>query len=276
MDLPCHNHLLKKGEPAWKSAEKKLKIVGEKVHAIDLHPFASFLTTLNVLFMVLPLYATARKQDPDFTVDLHVYSTDGLERPEQQTQAQMQMFSQMNSRIQLTADSNERYRKIINTKFDRVFGNPPWGGVLNGPLAPVYDTAKKKHFAKTFPHTAKGKYDVYGLFMERALQLLNVGGRFALLTQGTYLDKEWARGVRKLLSSETDLEYIIDLVQISNLAPRRCAPSLPSPLSPSGVRSLWVSFPLRLNSFFADSDIVSQPRLIASSVMPVPSSSTRI
>lgn len=211
MDLPCHKDLLKKGEPTWKTAEKKLKIVGDKVHAIDLHPFASFLTTLNVLFMVLPLYATARKKDPDFTVELHIYSTDGLERPEQQTQAQMQMFSQMNSRIQLAADSNERYQKIINTKFDRVFGNPPWGGVLNGPLAPVYDTAKKQHFAKTFPHTAKGKYDVYGLFMERALQILNVGGHFALLTQGTYLDKEWAKGVRKLLSSETDIEYIVDL-----------------------------------------------------------------
>jgi len=50
-DAPCHKELSKKGEPAWKSAEKRLKLVGELVHAIDLHPFASFLTTLNVLFM---------------------------------------------------------------------------------------------------------------------------------------------------------------------------------------------------------------------------------
>jgi hypothetical protein len=211
LNLPCHKDLLKKGEPAWKTAEKKLNLIGDRVHAIDLHPFASFLTTLNVLFMVLPLYAAARKQDPDFTVDLHVFSTDGLEKPAKKTEEQMQMFSQMNSRIQLTADSYERYRKIIDRKFDRVFGNPPWGGVLKGPLAPVYDTTKKQHFAKSFRSAAQGKYDVYGLFMERALQLLKVNGRFALLTQGTYLDKEWAKGLRKLLSEKTELDYIVDL-----------------------------------------------------------------
>lgn len=213
-NAPCHKELSKKGEPEWKSAEKRLKLVGELVHAIDLHPFASFLTTLNVLFMVLPLYAVARKQDPDFTVNLHIFSADGLESPEspdKKTEQQIHMFSQMNSRIQLTADSYERYRKIIDTKFDRVFGNPPWGGVLKGSLAPVYDTTKKRHFNKTFPNAAKGKYDVYGLFMERALQLLKIDGRFALLTQGTYLDKEWAKGLRKLLASKTELDYIIDM-----------------------------------------------------------------
>src|SRR5208282_2549711 len=212
-DLPCHGELSKKGKPAWKTAEQRLKLVGELVHAIDLHPFASFLTTLNVLFMVLPLYAVARKQDPDFTVDLHIFSADGLERPvpDKKTEQQAHLFSQMNSRIQLSADSYERYRKIMDTKFDRVFGNPPWGGVLKGPLAPVYDTTKKHHFAKTFPNAAKGKYDVYGLFMERALQLLKTDGRFALLTQGTYLDKEWAKGLRKLLASKTELDYIVDM-----------------------------------------------------------------
>ncbi len=209
-DLPCHREVSKKGEPAWKSAEKKLKLVGELVHAIDLHPFASFLTTLNVLFMILPLYAVVRKQDPDFTVDLHIFSADSLEKPERIEQ-QPHLFSQMNSRIQLSADSYERYRKIMDTKFDRVFGNPPWGGVLKGSLAPVYDTIKKHHFAKAFPNAAKGKYDVYGLFMERALQLLKTDGRFALLTQGTYLDKEWAAGLRKHLASNTRLDYIVDM-----------------------------------------------------------------
>src|ERR1019366_8405406 len=120
-------------------------------------------------------------------------------------------FSQMNSRIQLSEDSYDRYRKVISTKFDRVFGNPPWGGVLKGSLAPVYDNTKKQHFAKAFPNAAHGKYDVYGLFMERALQLLKVDGRFALLTQSTYLDKEWAKGLRKLLASKTELDSIVDM-----------------------------------------------------------------
>jgi len=211
LDMPCHANIKKKGVPEWKTAEQKLRVTADRVHAIDLHPFASFLTTLNVLFMVLPLYAVARKQDPDFTIDLHVFSTDGLERPDRKTEEQMNMFTRMNSRIQLSADSYERYRRIMDTKFDRIFGNPPWGGVLKGRLAPVYDSAKKKHFSEVYPEAAQGKYDVYGLFVERALQLLKDGGRFALLTQSTYLDKEWARGLRKLLGSKTRLDSIVDL-----------------------------------------------------------------
>jgi len=126
LDLPCHKELAKKGEPSWKVAEKRLKLVAEMVHAIDLHPFASFLTTLNVLFMVLPFYAVARDRDPDFTIDLHIYSTDGLEAPSEPLLKQIEMWERANSRIQLQADSHERYRKVVGKKFDRVFGNPPW------------------------------------------------------------------------------------------------------------------------------------------------------
>ena len=88
-------------------------------------------------------------------------------------------------------------------------------------MAPVYDTAKKKHFAELFPAAAKGKYDVYGLFVERALKLLKLGGRFALLTQGTYLDKEWAKELRKLLATKTRLDYIVDLNPFGHLFFRR-------------------------------------------------------
>jgi len=74
MDLPCHSTGVKKRVPEWKTAEERLRLAAERVHAVDLHPFASFLTTLNVLFMVLPLYVKARDKDPDFTIDLHIFS----------------------------------------------------------------------------------------------------------------------------------------------------------------------------------------------------------
>jgi hypothetical protein len=100
---------------------------------------------------------------------------------------------------------------MLQVRFDRVFGNPPWGGVLKGPLAPVYDTSKKERFAREYPSAAKGKYDIYGLFMERALQILKPGGRVGLVTQGTFVDKEWAAGLRMLLASRCHLRYLVDL-----------------------------------------------------------------
>jgi hypothetical protein len=44
----------------------------------------------------------------------------------------------------------------VRLLLQRVFGNPPWGGVLKGPLAPVYDSAKKKHFALRKKVAARG------------------------------------------------------------------------------------------------------------------------
>ncbi|MHB1700277.1 MAG: Eco57I restriction-modification methylase domain-containing protein [Acidobacteriaceae bacterium] len=215
--MPCHAHLHTRNTSAIQRVEETLRIVSRNVNGVDLHPFASFLTTLNVLFAVLPLYVRARKYNPDFVIDLNIFAWDTLEPPSDQPKDQIPLFAQMNSRIQRTEDAFDRYKIIIREQFDRVFGNPPWGGVLKGPLAPVYDTKKKLTFKNAYPSAAQGKYDVYGLFMERSLRLLREGGEFALITQGTYLEKEWAGGLRAMLSHNATFKWIVDLNPFGNL-----------------------------------------------------------
>jgi type I restriction-modification system DNA methylase subunit len=210
LDLPCHAGIHKRGLPDWKRAEMILKTAAKNLHAVDLHPFAAFLTTLNVLFLLMPQYVKAREKNPDFSLDLQVFSSDSLEKRDDEL-LKPDFFATLNSRVQLTADSFHRYQAMLEKRFDRVFGNPPWGGVLKGPLAPVYDTAKKARFASEYPAAAQGKYDVYGLFVERTFQILKPGGRFGLLTQGSFIDKEWAAGLRRLLASRTQLRFIVDL-----------------------------------------------------------------
>ena len=200
--LPCHASLHDRSLPEWKKAEQILSTIGRCVHAVDLHPFAGFLTTLNVLFLILPLYVKAREKNQDFSIELHIFSADSLEKHDAELHAP-DLFTRLNSRIQLTEDSFHRYQEMLKERFDRVFGNPPWGGVLKGALAPVYDTVKKECFAREFPNAAQGKYDVYGLFIERALQILKAGGRFGLITQGSFIDKEWAQALRQHLANKT-------------------------------------------------------------------------
>jgi len=211
--LPCHTHLYQKNMPQWKRAEEILNIVMKNLNAIDIHPFAAFLTTINILFILLPLYVEVRKRNPNFSIDLNIFSADTLENIDEETLSKLQldMFPLINSRIKLTEDSLGRYIKLLKNKFDCVMGNPPWGGVLKGSLAPIYDTNRKKRIAKTYSYSAQGKYDIYGLFMERAIQILKPGGRFGLLTQGSFIDKEWAKGLRKLLANNTKIKAIVDL-----------------------------------------------------------------
>jgi hypothetical protein len=215
--MQCHSDLYSRNISSIQRTEEILRIISRNVNGVDLHPFASFLTTLNVLFAVLPLYVRARKDNPDFVIDFNIFAWDSLEPPSDQPKDQLPMFAQMNSRIQRTEDAFDRYKDIIRTQFDRVFGNPPWGGVLKGPLAPVYDTQKKQTFKKAYASAAQGKYDVYGLFMQRSLRLLRENGEFALITQGTYLEKEWASGLRALLSHNATILWIVDLNPFGHL-----------------------------------------------------------
>lgn len=210
--MDCHADIPSTGRrtPVWVRNKAVLDKVLSNIHAIDVHPFAAFLTTLNLTFLLLPLYHDIRNRNPTYALDFQVFSADSLEKPDEQS-AMRDMFEDLNSRIQLTAESHERYGALLDRQFDFVVGNPPWGGVLKGPLAPVYNETKKRRFRREFPHAATGKYDVYGLFMERGLQLLADGGRVAMVTQDTYLDKEWAKGLRRLLASQTEVQYIVDL-----------------------------------------------------------------
>lgn len=210
LNLPCHKELSKRGLPEWKRAEAVLNITAKNLHAVDLHPFAAFLTTINSFFLLLPLYVKAREKNPDFSLDLQIFSSDSLEKHDTDL-LEPGLFAKLNSRVQLAEDSFHRYQEMLKHRFDRVFGNPPWGGVLKGHLAPVYDTTKKTRFSREYPAAAQGKYDVYALFMERALQMLKANGRFGLLTQGTLIDKEWAAGLRDMLASKLRPRYIVDL-----------------------------------------------------------------
>lgn len=196
--------------PHWKRSEAVLRVVERNLHAVDIHPFAAFLTTINVMFLLLPHYVRARQHNPEFSLDLRIFSADSLEKPDVEAIAG-ELFEKLNSRVQLSADAAKRYAKIIGERFDSVFGNPPWGGVLKGPLAPVFDEGKKRRFRREYPHAAVGKYDIYGLFMERALQILKPGGRLGIVTQDTFLDKEWAFTLRKWLASKATVRMVVDL-----------------------------------------------------------------
>jgi hypothetical protein len=208
--MACHADLHSRSKSSLQRAESLLRLISRNVNAIDVHPFASFLTTLNVLFAVLPRYVQVREHDPDFVMEFNIFAWDTLDPPTEQP-TQTSLFARMNARHQRGEHDYERYRQVMQNQFDRILGNPPWGGVLNGPLAPVYDVKRKKAFKQLYPSAAQGKYDVYGLFLQRAIQLLRPNGKLALITQATYIEKEWAGGLRALLASHTSIEWIVDL-----------------------------------------------------------------
>src|SRR6185295_16422758 len=59
--------------------------------------------------------------------------------------------------------------------------------------------------------TARGNFDLYVLFIERAIELLAPGGRCGLIVPNKWATLDYARPCRELLLGQTTIERVIDL-----------------------------------------------------------------
>lgn len=205
----CHQEIADAKAP-WERSQKALERVAASIHGIDLHPFAAFLATINVLFVVLESYVKVKSSNHGFVLDLAVFAHDSLEKAKAE-EISPQLWAAMNSRVASTEHSLKRFGEVVDRRFDVVVGNPPWGGILKGRLAPVFDSSTKQRYRTEYPSSAVGKYDIYGLFLERGLGWLADGGILSLITQNTYFDKDWAATLRDHIATHSTVEVLTDL-----------------------------------------------------------------
>jgi adenine-specific DNA-methyltransferase len=84
--------------------------------------------------------------------------------------------------------------------FDFIIGNPPYVSIYN------FSEKEKRDFRATY-ETARGRFDLYLLFFERALKSLRPGGRMVFITPEKFLYVETAAPLRRLLSG-VEIEQI--------------------------------------------------------------------
>lgn len=92
-------------------------------------------------------------------------------------------------------------------EFEYIVGNPPYV-----PITEIDDQQKEQY--RTDYETATGRFDLYLLFFERALNLLADGGRLAFITPEKYEYTETARPLRRILS-DYHLERLVHLEESS-------------------------------------------------------------
>ncbi|MEX1185925.1 MAG: Eco57I restriction-modification methylase domain-containing protein [Gemmatimonadaceae bacterium] len=94
---------------------------------------------------------------------------------------------------------------------DYIIGNPPYVAITG--LSPVERTEYRKRYA-----TAQGRFDLYLLFFERALSLLNPRGRLVYITPEKFLYVRTAAPLRSLLHGNTIEElHFLDEATFGNL-----------------------------------------------------------
>jgi len=148
------------------------QILETHLYGFDIDPFALVLTKMN-------LFLRERITDP---IIFNIYHVNPLKRDE----------------LELCAECSEV--NSMTGRFDVIVGNPPWGSKLTA--------AQKQEFKKTFESASSG-VNSFTLFIERAVELLKVGGKSALLIPEAYINIKAHRASRKLLLRECKIDSIV-------------------------------------------------------------------
>lgn len=93
------------------------------------------------------------------------------------------------------------------TSFDAIVGNPPYVNIRQ--LAKALSSEQIEALRAAYT-TARGNFDQYVLFVERAIELLKPDGRCGLILPGKLATLDYARRCRELLLSQT-IERVVDL-----------------------------------------------------------------
>lgn len=104
------------------------------------------------------------------------------------------------------------FEKITNDGgFDVVVGNPPYVNAIE--LSKTVG-GKVKDYWKSVFETARGTYDIYILFFERALELCRDGGYVSFITPNKYLSAPYGAALREYILRNHTLVKVIDLSRI--------------------------------------------------------------
>lgn len=211
---PCHKELTgisDSRERSW----AVLQTVIRNIQGIDIHPFACFLSEMNVLLSTVDLLADAKRVDASRMIqELNIGCDDSLRKPAELVQLKLSNFSGTNSRATNLLRDKETARRIKSTRVDFVVGNPPWSGVLRGELSPLFDEKTKELYKREYPISATGKYDISVLFYERGIRWLKEGRKIGFISPNRFLRRGYGVGLRRFVKLTSKIVICIDLSRI--------------------------------------------------------------
>lgn len=91
-------------------------------------------------------------------------------------------------------------------RFDLIIGNPPYGIIGDASHYPIHVLKERKRLYKQRSQTWRGKYNIYGAFIERAVHLLNPDGLLIFVVPATWLILDDFTRLRQFLAHEGRLE----------------------------------------------------------------------
>ena len=178
---------------------ERLRILRDNIYGVDLDPQAVEIARLNLLLKTLHRRALLPKLEDNIRCGNSLISGMPIE---------LSQYFGADWEAKRPFNWEEEFSKIMEEGgFDVVIGNPPY--VRNREL----DSADKMFFKQKF-RSAKGQYDLYQLFFERAIELLKEGGFLGFITSNKYTVTAYGEALRKYILDHCSIVEILDVSEI--------------------------------------------------------------
>ena len=95
---------------------------------------------------------------------------------------------------------------FIQGGFDAVFGNPPY---IRIQVLQETSSINVEYYKKTYQAASKGNYDIYVVFVEKALSLLNQNGRLGFILPHKFFNAQYGEPLRSLIANGKHLAKVV-------------------------------------------------------------------
>ncbi|AXV37894.1 MAG: restriction endonuclease subunit M [Methanobacterium sp. BRmetb2] len=203
--------------------QEKKRILLNNIYGVDLDPQAVEVTKLSLLLKVL---------EDEHKEVIDVQSQFG-QRALPDLDGNIKCGNSLiGNEIYEDSDLDESDIKRINpfdwekefgtTKFDAVIGNPPYIRIqAMKEWAPI----EVEFYKKNYVSASKGNYDIYIVFVERGLELLNEKGRLGFILPHKFFNAKYGESLRGLIAEGGYLDKIVhfgDLQIFNNASTYTC------------------------------------------------------
>jgi type I restriction-modification system DNA methylase subunit/predicted type IV restriction endonuclease len=202
------------GEWRLTTAERK-RILLNNIYGVDIDSQAVEVTKLSLLLKVLEgesdetltkqLQLFHERALPDLSENIKCGNS--LIGPDLYDNQQLNLLDN-EERYRINAfDWNSEFAPIMKAGgFDAAIGNPPY---IRIQLMKELSPREVELYKNKYKSAGKGNYDIYVVFIEKALSVLNSNGRLGYIVPNKFVNSQYARPLREVL---TDGKHVTEIV----------------------------------------------------------------